>query len=212
MKQLELTPPLLILTMGYPGAGKTFFARQFAEEYSLPRISEERIRSELFEQPAFNAEEANIINRITQHMLEETMKSQHAIICDGTFATLKSRQAVYELARKNGYRTLTVWIQTDANTAAQRASHRDKRNPDNKYSFALDNSTFNQIKSRLQRPTEKEVAVVVSGKHAFKSQYMTVLRKITALYSEELPRRTSTPLVPRTPQARPIREVRRIIQ
>ena len=147
MKKLQLTPPLLIITMGYPGSGKTYFGRQFAELYSIARLSEEVFRYELFENPLFNKDEADIIERIMSYSLTEMMKTEQTIICEGSFLKLKQRKSLYELAAKNGYRTLTIW---------------------------------------LQRPVEKEQTVVISGKHAFRSQCLTVLRKITSMYSDSL--------------------------
>jgi len=191
MKNLHLTPPLLLITMGYPGSGKTFFARQFAENYSLPRISEEIIRFELFEKPLFNVDEDEIIERIINYALTEIMKTKQTIVCDGSYLTHSHRKRIYDLAAKNSYRTLTVWLQTDIETSTKRALIRDKRNIDNKYEFSIDKQTFKRIADTLQRPTEKEQAVVISGKHAFRSQCLTVLRKITSIYSEELVKNSS---------------------
>lgn len=186
MKQLQLTPPLLILTMGYPGAGKTFFARQVSEEYGIPRISQDVIRFELFEQPTFAKEESEIIDRVQHYAVSELMKAKVTIICEGTYLEAAQRKSVYELATKNGYRVLTVWLQTDVQTAAARSMHRDRRNQDSKHSFELSKDTFLKIRATLQRPSEKEDFVVISGKHAFKSQALTMLRKITSLYSESI--------------------------
>jgi predicted kinase len=186
MKHLQLSPPLLIITMGLPGSGKSFFARQFADLYSLPRVSEDRIRFELFEKPQFNSDEADIINRMSFYMLEQNMKTERTIICEGNFLTASERKAAEELARVNGYRMLVVWLQTDIETSAQRAAVRDRRNPDSKFAFAVDRSTFSVLKNSLQRPGEKETVVVVSGKHAFKSQCLTVLRKIAGIYSDSV--------------------------
>ena len=186
MKQLQLTPPLLIITMGYPGAGKTFFARQFADLYSLPCISEDRFRYELFEKPLFNNDEQEIIGSVLRYSLEQAMKTKSPIVCDGSYSTLAHRTGLYTLARNNGYRTLTVWVQTDVRTSAHRAQQRDRRNPDSKYSFNIDPKTMQRLQSSLQRPTEKEVSIVISGKNAFKGQNLTVLRKIADMYTAAL--------------------------
>lgn len=177
--------------MGYPGAGKSFFARQFAELYKLARISEDRIRYELFEKPQFNNDELEIIQRVAEYMLEELMQTEQTIIYDGEFLQLKSRKQLVEFAKARGYRTLFVWLQTDLGTSWIRANKRDKRNPDSKYAFEVDKTVFNRLKDELERPGEKEVAVVISGKHAFRSQSLTVLRKITAIYSEQVARTLS---------------------
>jgi len=186
MKQLQLSPPLLIITMGYPGSGKSYFARQFAELYGLARISEDRVRYELFESPQFNVDEADIIGRMNHYMLEQIMQGQQSVIFEGSGLKISERKSLFDLAKKHKYRTLTVWMQTDIETSMQRSMKRDKRNPDSKYAFELDKSTFSKIKERLQKPTEREVAVVVSGKHAFRSQCLTVLRKIATIYSEAI--------------------------
>lgn len=186
MKQLQLTPPLLLLVMGYPGAGKTHFSRQFAEQYELPHISEDTIRFELFEQPQFSSEEIEIITRIRDYSIHELLKTGQTVLLEGAFLTSRSRNAVYQLARKSGYRVLTIWLQTDIQTSLTRAMNRDKRNIDNKYTFALSRSQFEAIRNQLQRPTEREECVVISGKHAFKSQSLTVLKKIASVYSENL--------------------------
>ena len=177
MKHLELSPPLLIIVMGLPGSGKSFFGRQLAEEYALPRISEDVIRYELFEKPQFNNDEADIIERIFNYALSQVVVTGETVICEGSLAAI---------AKANGYKTLTVWLQTDLETSMKRAATRDRRNPDNKLAFEIDTVTFNKIKTELQRPSEKEPFVVISGKHAFKSQCLTVLRKITSIYSTDV--------------------------
>ena len=186
MSQLQLTPPLLIVTMGYPGAGKTFFARQFAETYKIPHVSEERIRFELFEKPQFNDDEQDIITRILNYNLEQLMLTKVPIVCDGLFSRQKSRKALFDIAKRYGYRTLTVWVQTDASTVKHRAMRRDKRSLDNQYSFALDLADFERLCAQLQRPSEKEPSIVLSGKNAFKGQSLAVLKKITEMYANGL--------------------------
>lgn len=186
MKHLELSPPLLVIVMGLPGSGKSFFGRQFAEQYELPRVSEDVIRFELFEQPQFNSEESDIIERITNFTLSQLLVTKKTIVCEGGNLKTKQRKSLADIAKKSGYRTLTVWLQTDLETSMKRAATRDRRNPDSKHAFAVDKTTFNRIKADLQRPSEKEPFVVISGKHAFKSQCLTALRKITSMYSAGL--------------------------
>ncbi len=216
MKNLQLTPPLLIITMGYPGAGKTYFARQFAEMYDLPRLSEEVFRFELFERPLFNDDEDEIIERIVHYSLAQLMKTKQTLVCEGAFLTLAKRKRVYELAAQNGYRTLTVWLQTDLETSAKRAITRDRRSIDNRFAFAIDKNTFAHLAGKLERPVEKEQSIVISGKHTFRGQCLTVLRKITSIYSESLVNGdlgVNNPLAdPRLPAAPTKRPRQRFIQ
>lgn len=186
MKQLQLTPPLLIITMGYPGSGKTFFARQFAEQYGLARVCEDVIRYELFEKPLYNSDESEIIGRIFRYMLSELLSTNQTVICDGLLLTKSERNEISKDAKSRGYRSLTVWLQTDIQTSAFRAARRDRRNPDDKYSANLDQQTFTRIKNTLDRPDEKEQSIVISGKHAYRSQSLSVLKKIAGMYAEQM--------------------------
>lgn len=195
MRKLQLTPPLVILIMGYPGAGKTFFGRQLAEQYDIPRVSEDDIRFELFERPQFNKDEADIIKRIKNLTLDQLLLTGQTVIVEGTNLRNAERQDVIAHASAHGYQTLTVWLQTDLQTSAARAAKRDRRNPDSKHSFEVNQRTFDMYRSSLQRPTEKDDFVVISGKHAFQSQSLTVLKKITGMYSDKLISRST--LAPR---------------
>lgn len=204
MKQMQLTPPLLIITMGYPGAGKTFFARQFADQFELPRLSEDVIRYELFEKPQFNDDEADIIERIMHYGLEQLLATKQTIVFEGMNLKLADRNKIYALAQKRGYRTLTIWVQTDIATAAKRAAKRDRRNQDSRFSFDMEKHTFAYLKDMLERPTDKEAAVIISGKHAFKSQSLTILKKVTSMYAEQMNAAGSVPTAaaPQTPMSR----------
>lgn len=216
MKDLQLTPPLLIIVMGVPGSGKTFFARQFAEQFQLPRISEDIIRFELFEQPQFNQDESEIISRVTHYALAQIMKTKQTAICEGMFLELEQRRQLYELATLCGYNVLTVWPQTDAATALSRVANRDRRSADSKFSFVLDKETFKNIARTLERPVAKEPVLVISGKHSYRSQSLAALKKIALIYSERLEEgKKKPPLNPLAAPRRPMGQknpLRRYIQ
>jgi predicted kinase len=210
MKHLQLTPPLLLLTMGAPGAGKSYFARQFSEQHGITRVSGDRIRYELFSEPTFSLEEEAIIDRILKYFVEEAMQSEQTIICDSFFLRHKERKDIYTLAKQKGYRVLTIWLQSDPATATRRATQRDRRETDSKFSFSMSPQIVKSMTNILERPNESEDFLVVSGKHAFRSQNLAVLKKITTLYSNSLAGRTATPEVNR--QRLNFRPGRRIIQ
>lgn len=193
MKSAVLNKQVLFLTLGYPGAGKSYVARQLAEEMDLIRISADRIRYELFENPTFSRDEDDIVFRILDYMLEEALKSGKSIVCDGDFGLRKSRRVKYELARKHSAHVIILWVQTDLETAFQRASSRDGRKLDDKYSFNHDRETFEKLVGKLKRP-QGEPTIVISGKHIFKVQYTNILRKLQQANLIGEPVRSSSPI------------------
>ncbi len=165
---------------GYPGSGKTHFASQFAQKHSFNHISGDRLRYELFNPPEFTESESKLVERIMDYILEQAMKTKTSIIYDANNGVRTKRRELTAAANKRGFETLIVWTQTDLNTAFMRASSRDKRRHGDRYSFNVDEQTFNKALSKIKAP-DREEYVVVSGKYDFPAQELTVLKKLAKL-------------------------------
>lgn len=176
--QKRFSQPIMLIAYGYPGSGKTTFARQFAHEYGLLHVSADRIRYELFDDPHFNAAEEQVIISIMNYMTDQALKAGASVVYDRGVGVKKQRDTLIDSARKQGFVPLTVWIQTDIETAQYRAMNRDRRRAEDRYSFPLPQDAFDSMAKVMTRPGEKEPFVVVSGKHAFRSQAQAVLNRL----------------------------------
>lgn len=180
---LSAAQPLLILVVGTPGSGKSFFGRQFAENYKFFYIDSGRYESELEGLHSSNQEISAVARKLVGATYEQALKCFKHIVLEGQFNTLKERDEVLSKARKAGFGTLIVWVQTDEDTAKSRALNRDRRRADDKYSLEINQDEFDDMVKGFQNPNpKKEVFVVVSGKHDFKSQGVVVLKKIASMY------------------------------
>lgn len=180
---LSAAQPLLILVVGTPGSGKSFFGRQFAENYKFFYIDSGRYESELEGLHSSNKEISTVAKKLVTATYEQALKCFKHIVLEGQFNTLKEREEVLSKARKAGFGTLIVWVQTDEDTARSRALNRDRRRADDKYSLEINEEEFYATVKVFQNPSpKKEVFVVVSGKHDFKSQGVVVLKKIASMY------------------------------
>ncbi len=180
MKSLNLARPQMLMIVGNPGAGKSFFARQFSETFDAPVVSLDRIRFELFANPTFSNDENDLVNRIAAYFIEELLKTKRSFLIDGGCNARADRARLVQLAKKSNYDAQIVWVQTDPATSRTRAL---KRNPekrvDDKYSPSLSEQTFEALARRFTEPT-RENHVVISGKHTYSTQAKMVLRKMVA--------------------------------
>lgn len=170
--------PLFIMLYGFPGAGKTYFARQFCESVQAAHIQGDRIRAELFETPRYDKQENQVVTQLMDYMAEEFLSAGISVVYDTNAARAIQRHALRELARKAGAKPLLIWFQVDAESSFFRSGKRDRRRADDKYSTSLSRPMFDTQINTMQNPVPTEDYIVISGKHTFPTQFAAVTRKL----------------------------------
>jgi len=181
MAKLYPTKPFLMLFYGYPGAGKTYFARQFCENIQAAHLQADRIRGELFEKPRYDKQENDVVDQLMNYMSEEFLIAGLSVAYDAGALSLKQRRSLHALANRCHAQSILVWLQMDAETAFARNIRRDRRRADDKYTAGWDRTTFEEIIGRMQNPAHGEDYVVISGKHLFNMQQSAVANKLRGL-------------------------------
>jgi predicted kinase len=169
-QKITLNKPALILLYGYPGSGKTFFARQLADAINLAHIEGDRIRHELFEQPQHDRQENMIVNHLMEYMAETFLQAGMSVIYDTNAMRLAQRRVLRDIARKMKAVPILVWFQVDAESALYRASKRDHRKADDKYAVTMTQELFDAYAQAMQNP-QNEDYMVISGKHTFNTHF-----------------------------------------
>jgi predicted kinase len=177
MKSLNLTQPLVIMVIGNPGAGKSFFAKQFAEMFGAPIVSLNQIQDTLDVENPYKTEVQAVINKIAGIQIDELLKTSKSILLDGGCNTKTERLRLTRSAKKAGYDTLIVWVQTDEITCKQRATKRSKSS-ENEFVTTMSAEEFETQAKRFAAPL-REDHLVISGRHTYSTQAKTVLRRLT---------------------------------
>lgn len=178
MAKIFPVKPFLLLLYGYPGAGKTYFARQFCDNVQAAHLQSDRIRGELFESPRYDKQENDIARQLMDYMTEEFLSAGLSVVYDVNAARSRQRQHLYKMAYRHGAQPLLVWFQMDQETAFTRNVKRDRRRADDKYAAKWDRTTYDSILASMQNPSNSEDYAVVSGKHLFNMQQSAVMSKM----------------------------------
>jgi len=163
---------------GFPGAGKTYLARQLCEDLSAAHIQGDRIRFELFEQPRYDKQENEIVSHLMEYMAEEFLNAGISVVYDMNGARLAQRRALRDLARKTKAESILIWMQIDLESAFTRGVKRDRRKADDKYAAPLDRTTFESLAAQMQNPNTTEDFIVISGKHTYPTQRSAVIKRL----------------------------------
>lgn len=179
----KITPvkPLFIQLYGFPGSGKTYFARQLCDHLQAAHVQGDRIRFELFENPRYDKQENDVIAQLMDYMTEEFLNAGISVVYDTNAMRLSQRHNLREMARKAHAQPLLIWLQVDPESAYARTTQRDRRRSDDKYAAPMDRATFDSIAGYMQNPQNTEDYVVISGKHVFKTQYSAVMKRLHEL-------------------------------
>lgn len=178
MAKIYPSKPFLLLFYGYPGAGKTYFSRQFCENVQAAHLQSDRIRGELFEKPRYDKQENGIVGQLMDYMTQEFLAAGLSVAYDVNAARLSQRRRLYDMAYRNGAQPVLVWFQMDQDTAFARNIKRDRRRTDDKYAARWDRTTYDNVIAQMQNPTANEDYVVISGKHLFNMQQSAVISKL----------------------------------
>lgn len=172
MKSLNLGKPHLIVMVGIPGSGKSFFAENFSNTFKAPIISFGRLRKELFDKPTQNSKDEEIVKRVANYMLDESLKTSQTVIYDGPADLLSERDLITKKAKKMDYDPLFIWVQTELMTAKKRII----KPIDGKISLSPEQ--FDAKLKRFSAPNRTEKTIVISGKHTYASQLKIVLKNL----------------------------------
>lgn len=180
MKSLSLARPLVILVIGLPGSGKSFFARQFSEMFGAPLVRTDYIRHTLFAEATYAPDQESLVSALANNQTAELLKTQKTFIIDGGLNNRIARAATEKLAKHNGYDTLTVWVQTDEPTSRARSFKRTPRKHDDALNYPMHPDVFARLSKQLTPPQPSENTVVISGKHTFGAQARVILKKLVS--------------------------------
>ena len=177
MPKLQPNKPLLFLLYGFPGSGKTHFARQLVDHVNCAHVQADRLRSELFESPTYSQDENTVVTHMMNYMTEEFLNAGVSVIYDDNADRIGKRQALRNMARKRKAEPVLIWLQTDLESAYARLQQRDRRKTDDRYAQVFDKDGFEQGSARMQNPKNEDF-IVISGKHTFTTQKNAVVRRL----------------------------------
>ena len=176
-QQMKKSKPILFATLGFPGSGKTFFARKFCKEFGIFHLNSDRLRFEIFLKPTYSAKENEAVFRAMDFIAEELLSRGVSVVYDANSTRRIYRVRLRKIARKYKAGYALLWFQVSLKTALDRIRKRGelKRELLKKYHVPLSEQILFRIKRKIEEP-RKEPCIALDGEKSYKEQ-KKVLRK-----------------------------------
>lgn len=158
--------PTLYLMLGYPGSGKTTTARLIRELTGAVHIWEDQKRLETNPHPVFSQSENDRLHTLLNTQTGELLGQGTHVIYDTSFNRREDRRRMYDIADACGATVKLIWLQTDKETARQRATKDTASQPTRILATVLgdmDQETFNRLSDKLETPEDTEPYIAVDG-------------------------------------------------
>lgn len=180
MNKLQLNKPILITVYGYPGSGKSYFARNLANYIQIAHLDADRLRAELFKNPKYDSQENAVIFHLMNYLADTLLAAGVSVVYDTNALRIGQRRRLRELASKHKVDYLLVWLQIDPESAFARTQGRDRRTFDDRFAEPQSHETFQRTLGAMQNPQDENY-LVISGKHAFVTQKSTLISRLYQL-------------------------------
>jgi len=153
--------PALIVVIGLPGTGKSYFCRRLAERLPCLVLESDALRKQLFPAPAYSAGESAYLFRVIHRLIDVLLEKGVTVVLDATNLTERYRERLYNIAEQRHARLILVRTEAPPEVVHQRLEGRAERKNNGDNSDA-DWSVYQQMRPTVERIRRNHFAVDTS--------------------------------------------------
>lgn len=184
-----MNQPLLIVFLGFPGSGKTYFATRLADEIHAVTFNSDALRLSMFQ----SLEMIEHLRRTDPSRLyadvfgamdystKQALHAGHSVIYDAQQTKRRDRLGIEKLAREVNATPILVWVKTDKKVALRRGQEREQRDDSHRYSQEKMQMLIDRFDKVTDLPDATENVIEINGEHSFKDQYASFLLQLAAI-------------------------------
>lgn len=181
--------PLLIVFLGFPGSGKTYFSTRLAKKLKGVSFNTDALRLAMFKS-------LDAIDHIRQtdhdrlyidvfgamdYATTQVLMSGHSVVYDAQQTKRRDRKNIEKLAESAGAIPILVWIKTDPQTALRRGQERDAAPSSLQYTEEKMNMLINRFYDVTDLPEPSENTIEINGELPFEEQYAAFEHGVEAI-------------------------------
>jgi predicted kinase len=154
--------PVVYLTVGFPGAGKTTICSHISDITGAHHIWADYERKSRFQDPKYTLEENDALYGTLNAELETHLASGRDVIYDTAFNYYHDRELIRGISRKYSYDTVIIWVKISRDIAKNRAIYPDD-SATTRILGAMSEPDFERLCDLLEEPRQNERTIAIEG-------------------------------------------------
>lgn len=176
--------PLLIAFLGFPGSGKTYFARQLAEKLRAVTFNSDALRVSMFgslekiDQIRHHGDRSRLYEDVfgaMDYAARQALLAGHSVIYDAQQTKRENRRGIETIATDTGAVPVLVWMKTSREVALRRGQDREARDDSHQYDADKMARLIDRFDTVTDLPEPDENVIEISGEAPFEEQYTTFI-------------------------------------
>lgn len=172
--------PILLMFLGVPGSGKSYFARQIADNLNAIRLSSDAMRLSIFGSlnymnKLYQSKKGYILNTYTfgamNYATEQLLMKGQDVVYDTNHNRRQDRLNLEAMAQKYNAVPVLVYIKTPYEVALKRGQERPEQLDQRRLSESKMREVMDLHLSRMDLPEQPELVIEVDGQLDFKDQF-----------------------------------------
>ncbi len=178
----------LFMLLGYPGSGKTHFAKQLAERMNIVRLNADATRvaamGTIQKAREFD-QETGLLNSIVFGMIDyataQILESGNSVICDYQHNERSFRDKRALLASEHNAKPIIIWLKAPRDVAILRGAKREELLDQRQHSIEKMEALVEKYANLIEEPGHDELVIEIDGVLTFDEQYQSFMKQIQTL-------------------------------
>jgi predicted kinase len=175
---MKTSQPLLIMFLGVPGSGKSYFARHLAKRINAVRLNGDSMRIAIWgslDEIAKAHGDRNKGNDMTfgaiNYAVDQILATKHSVVYDAHHNRRDIRKKLEEMAKRQGAQPIVVWVKTPKSIAMKRAQAREATVDQRRMSEEEIREVIARHMKYFDEPDQAENVIIIDGTADFETQF-----------------------------------------
>jgi predicted kinase len=162
--------PILYLTLGLSGAGKSYFSERLAKDIGAVYLNGDALRMAMIDEPVFSREEHRQVYRTMDFVVGELLRQGYSVIYNANFNKRAGRDEKREFAKRLHADCVLLWVNVPLSVAIERVKSREFEIPTDKQRRDPVVNLL-ALKRGLEEPRAEEPHIAIDGQLPYSQQF-----------------------------------------